>query len=134
MTWNRRDFMQAAAMTAVAGRTPRSTFWQSEPTDALVSRSKVRMFIHWGPYQSQGLKLPGLFFAPRARSQSRIPGLAAAFQSRQLRSSCWVALAKSAAALHVFTTKHHDGLCMFDSLYTITRSHARRMARTLRGS
>jgi alpha-L-fucosidase len=38
----------------------------------------------------------------------------------------WVALAKSAGQRYmVFTTKHHDGFCMFDSLYTsykITRT------------
>ena len=94
-------------------------------------QAKYGMFIHWGLYSLpagdwQGRQAP--FSAERYRSLAewimrnmRIPlaeyrQLAASFNPADFDARRWVQTAKDCGMKYlVFTAKHHDGFCMYDS-------------------
>ena len=92
------------------------------------SDAKFGLFIHWGPVSltgeeiswSRGGERPGL---PHIR-EGEIPlpeydRLYRQFNPVQFDAEEWVNIAKAAGMKYmVFTTKHHDGFCMFDSQLT----------------
>ena len=128
MTWNRRDFMQAAAMTAIAGRTA-AMHALADGADRMrwFREAKFGMFIHWGPYSVAGVEASWPILRPKGEiTEAEYRALPQRFNPVNFDPHAWVALAKSAGQRYmVFTTKHHDGFCMFDSLYTsykITRT------------
>ena len=81
------------------------------------TNARFGMFIHWGIYAVPGrgewtyandVWLPGEYEA-----------LAKKFDPVNFDPEEWANLAKNAGMKYVvFTTKHHDGFCMFDSHYT----------------
>ena len=75
------------------------------------------MFIHWGIYSLQGWHEQAqwrLQLDPKTYQQYAEQFCPAAFDPK-----AWVAMAKQAGMDYIcFTTKHHDGFCMFDSAYT----------------
>lgn len=88
---------------------------------------KVGMFIHWGPYaalrgDSRGTGIP--FPAEWSRHALRIPAgeyraLAREWNPRRFDAEAVARLAREAGMGYlVFTAKHHDGFCMFDSALT----------------
>jgi alpha-L-fucosidase len=96
---------------------------------------KFGMFIHWGPYSLASVEASWPIMTPAAEERS--PGrnviseadyraLPSTFNPVQFDPHAWVRLARAAGQRYmVFTTKHHDGFCMFDSAYTgykITRT------------
>ena len=78
---------------------------------------KFGMFIHWGLYSLTGYheQVRWRFFTPRAEYRK----LMNEFNPVKYDPDEWVRLAKDAGMEYIcFTTKHHDGFCMFDTKYT----------------
>ncbi len=90
---------------------------------------KFGMFIHWGPYSQASVEASWPIMTPGnypGISEERYRALATTFNPAQFDARAFVRLAKEAGQRYmVFTSKHHDGYCMFDSAYTgykITKS------------
>lgn len=78
---------------------------------------KFGMFVHWGIYSLTGYheQVRWRFFTPRAEYRK----LMKEFNPVKYDPDEWVRLAKDAGMEYIcFTTKHHDGFCMFDTKYT----------------
>ena len=78
---------------------------------------KFGMFVHWGIYSLTGYheQVRWRFFTPRAEYRKRMNE----FNPVKYDPDEWVRLAKDAGMEYIcFTTKHHDGFCMFDTKYT----------------
>lgn len=94
--------------------------------------AKFGMFIHWGPYSlasveaSWPIMMPGKW----GISEADYRALPQRFNPVKYDPAAWVRLAKAAGQRYmVFTTKHHDGFCMYDSMFTdykITRTPFKR--------
>lgn len=90
--------------------------------------AKFGMFIHWGPYAVASVEASWPIMQPGkwGISEAEYRALPQRFNPVQFDARAWVRLAKAAGQRYiVFTTKHHDGFCMFDSQYTgykITRT------------
>jgi alpha-L-fucosidase len=104
---------------------------------------KFGLLMHWGTYSQWGIVESwsicpeDLSWASGARKQGiadNYTGYVKAYENLQttfnpvkFNPEKWAAAAKEAGMKYmVFTTKHHDGFCMFDSKYTdykITDSH-----------
>jgi alpha-L-fucosidase len=89
---------------------------------------KFGMFIHWGPYSQASVEAswPIMTPTPGGISEADYRALGERFNPSRFDPKAWVRLAREAGQRYmVFTTKHHDGFCMFDSEYTnykVTRS------------
>lgn len=79
--------------------------------------SRFGMFIHWGIYA-----IPALgewSFAQQAWKENEYQDFAKKFNPDNFEPRKLAALAAGAGMKYVvFTTRHHDGFCMFDSHYT----------------
>jgi alpha-L-fucosidase len=106
-------------------------------TDPLVLRNlehwqdvKFGLLMHWGPYSQWGVveswSICGEDEGWCRRSQDdyvdykrRYEGLQRTFNPVNFDPAKWARAARDAGMKYVvFTTKHHDGFCMFDSKYT----------------
>ncbi len=93
---------------------------------------KFGMFIHWGPYSQASVEAswPIMTPEPNGISEAGYRALATTFNPSRFDPKEWVRLARETGQQYmVFTTKHHDGFCMFDSEYTdykVTRSPFRK--------
>jgi alpha-L-fucosidase len=91
-------------------------------------QAKFGMFIHWGPYSQASVEAswPIMVPKPGGITESEYRALPATFNPTRFDPHAWTDLARQAGQKYmVFTTKHHDGFCMFDSSYTdykITRT------------
>jgi alpha-L-fucosidase len=110
--------------------------WASEPSAARTNAEALRgwqdakfgLFVHWAPASLTGKELSW----SRGGARPELPGLREGevpreeydalyqqFNPVQFDARAWVALAREAGMKYlVFTTKHHDGFCMFDSALT----------------
>ena len=118
------------------------------PNDTLVvhrikewQRLKFGLFMHWGTYSQWGVveswsicpedegweQRRGPFSANYFTYKTAYERLQTSFNPRHFQPEKWVAAAKEAGMKYlVFTTKHHDGFCMFDTRqtdYKITSSN-----------
>jgi alpha-L-fucosidase len=125
---NRRDFLRTAATAAVAARMPalRALAGNADRM-SWFREAKFGMFIHWGPYSVAGIEASWPIMTPNGEiTEAEYRALPARFNPTRFDPHAWVALARSAGQRYmVFTTKHTDGFCMFDSEYTsykITRT------------
>jgi alpha-L-fucosidase len=84
--------------------------------------AKFGMFIHWGPYSVASVEASWPIMRPSKEfpiTEQQYRSLRQQFNPSHFDPDALVALAKSAGQRYmVFTTKHHDGFCMFDSAYT----------------
>ena len=84
---------------------------------AMFKTKRFGMFIHWGIYS-----LLGWHEQAQWRLQmdaDAYQALAKEFNPVEYDPKAWVAMAKEAGMDYIcFTTKHHDGFCMWDSAYT----------------
>jgi alpha-L-fucosidase len=86
------------------------------------------MFIHWGPYSLASVEAswPIMRPTPSGITEAEYRELPKRFNPAKFDPHAFVDLARAAGQEYmVFTTKHHDGFCMFDSSYTdykITKS------------
>lgn len=84
---------------------------------AILFDNKFGMFVHWGPYAATGLQ-------EQALARYNIPydeyeSMAMSFNPTDYDPEKWVLLAKRAGMKYIcFTTKHHDGFCMWDTKQT----------------
>lgn len=79
--------------------------------------ARFGMFIHWGIY---AIPAEGEWiYANREWKDGEYQALMKQFNPVDYDPTVWAQLAKDAGMKYVvFTTKHHDGFCMFDSRYT----------------
>jgi alpha-L-fucosidase len=128
MRLNRRNFLCSAAAAAIVAR---SAALRALVTDVDRQRwfrdAKFGMFIHWGPYSVAGVEASWPILRPHGEiSEADYRALPQRFNPVRFDPEAWVALSQAAGQRYmVFTTKHHDGFCMFDSRYTsykITRT------------
>lgn len=98
---------------------------------------KFGLFVHWGPVSLMGTEIGWSRGGERRgrKGTGEIPvevydNLYRSFYPAKFKAKEWVEIAKAAGMKYlVFTTKHHDGFCMFDSAltdYKITNSPFKR--------
>lgn len=121
-----------------------SCFAQEEPyawpTDSLVSQKlkqwqdwKFGVIIHWGPYSQWGIveswslcpedepwcARRGPYADDYAKYTEAYENIRREFNPTAFNPAKWASAAKGAGMKYVvFTTKHHDGFCMYDSKFT----------------
>jgi alpha-L-fucosidase len=94
---------------------------REEARTAWFRDAKFGMFIHWGPYSLANAEAswPIMRPEPGGISQDEYVNLYKRFNPTQFDPAAWVRLAQQAGQRYmVFTTKHHDGFCMFNSALT----------------
>ncbi len=101
---------------ARAGEAP-----EPPPTDAAALAHwralRFGMFIHWGPVSLKGTEIGWSRGAPVPVEE--YDRLYRDFNPTNFAAADWVATAKAAGMKYlVFTSKHHDGFCMWDSRHT----------------
>ena len=106
-------------------------------TDPLVQRNlehwqdlKLGLLMHWGPYSQWGVTESWTICAEDeewcqrshedyVEYKRRYEALQKTFNPVRFDPARWARAARDAGMRYVvFTTKHHDGFCMFDSRYT----------------
>ena len=88
-------------------------------TDALTRWQDMRfgMFIHWGPVSLKGTEIGWSRGAQTPIEE--YDNLYKQFNPTKFNADEWVRVAKDAGMKYmVFTTKHHDGFCMWDTKQT----------------
>jgi alpha-L-fucosidase len=91
------------------------------PTDAAAlahwQALRFGLFIHWGPVSLRGTEI-GWSRGAQVPIEE-YDRLYREFNPTNFNAADWVATAKAAGMKYlVFTSKHHDGFCMWDSRYT----------------
>lgn len=133
--WNirRRRFLTAAISASAASllmRTPLNAMSRGNNMRMRNFRQrKFGMFVHWGPYSQASVEASWPIMVKRDDWPITVPeyqDLATTFNPVNFDPDEWLDLARAAGHKYmVFTTKHHDGYCMFDTLYSdykITKS------------
>ena len=83
----------------------------------MTHENKFGMFIHWGLYAMTGLQEQAM--ARYDMSHEAYEALAEQFDPVDYDPEAWVLLAKEAGMQYIcFTTKHHDGFCLWDTKET----------------
>lgn len=83
----------------------------------MTHENKFGMFIHWGIYAQSGVQEQ--VYARMNWERERYETLAKTFNPVNYDPEKWVLLAKEAGMEYIcFTTKHHDGFCMWNTKYT----------------
>ncbi len=83
--------------------------------------AKFGMFIHWGPYSLASVEASWPIMKPGnwGISEADYTALPLRFNPTKYDPDHFIDLARMAGQKYmIFTTKHHDGFCMFDSSYT----------------
>ncbi len=118
------------AFPAPPQRLTHQTAESSSDRTAWFREAKFGMFIHWGPYSLASVEaswpimisvgqLERFKLSPRMITYEEYVSLPKKFDPEKFDPRALVRLAKAAGQRYiVFTTKHHDGFCMFDSSYT----------------
>jgi len=87
------------------------------------NEAKFGLFVHWGVYSVPAINKKGPYVTWKMH-QEDIPvaeyeKFADAFKPTKFDANKWMAILKSAGMRYLtFTSKHHDGYCMFDSKLT----------------
>lgn len=118
---NRRAFLCGAALPLAAA---------DEAAGRLrrFNEAKFGLFVPWGPYSLASVEAswPIMGQARWNISEAEYRALPQRFNPVRFDPRAWIELAKAAGQRYmIFTSKHHDGFCMFDSAYTgykITRT------------
>ena len=83
----------------------------------MTHENKFGMFIHWGLYAVTGVQ--DQVYARMDWPREKYEALIHEFNPVKYDPEEWVLLAKSAGMQYIcFTTKHHDGFCMWDTKYS----------------
>ncbi len=120
----RRGFLISAAALAAAcsSETADEQEPDSQARTAWYRDARFGLFVHWGPYSVAGVEAswpimrPSWFPHVKPISQSEYVSLPSKFNPVEYDPQSWVRTARDAGMRYiVFTTKHHDGFCMFDA-------------------
>jgi alpha-L-fucosidase len=77
------------------------------------------LFIHWGPNSQMGTEISWPLYNASDDYIKKYYALAQTFNPMAFDPAEWARLAKLAGMEYVvFTAKHHDGFCMFDTAYS----------------
>jgi alpha-L-fucosidase len=120
---NRRRFLHsagAAALLPFFRNLALNNSVEDEHT-AWFRAAKFGMFIHWGPYSQASVEASWAIMRPDGWniSDADYRALPKRFNPVHYDPDHFIDLARAAGQRYmVFTTKHHDGFCMFDSSYT----------------
>jgi len=77
------------------------------------------LFIHWGPNSQVGSEISWPLNNASPEFAEKYYALAETFNPTEFDAAQWARLAKQAGMEYVvFTAKHHDGFCMFDTSYS----------------
>ena len=77
------------------------------------------LFIHWGPNSQVGTEISWPLYNASDEFVRKYYALAETFDPADFDPGAWARLAKLAGMGYVvFTTKHHDGFCNFDTAYS----------------
>ena len=83
----------------------------------MVYQNRLGMFVHWGIYALTGLQDQAVI--RYEMDQKKYEMLRHSFNPALYNPEAWVLLAKEAGMKYIcFTTKHHDGFCMWNTKYT----------------
>ena len=120
---DRREFLRAALAGATLPFLPTAAWGEAMACDrtSWYRNAKFGMFIHWGPYSQASVEASWPIMRPKPGeiTEAAYRALAKTFNPVSFDPQAFVDLARSAGQEYmVFTTKHHDGFCMFDSAYT----------------
>ena len=120
---SRREFLKLAALASSLPFLPTPAFASifSDERTAWYRDAKFGMFIHWGPYSLASVEASWPIMTPKPGgiTEAEYVELYKRFNPQNFDARALVELARSAGQRYmVFTTKHHDGFCMFDSSYT----------------
>lgn len=112
-------------MAAAAGAQPPSGDDARAETMRWFQKARFGMFVHWSIASVAGLEgswpmmLPGAMPKLGNVTDAEYRDFAKRFNPDKFDPGTWIRLAEEAGQRYmVFTTKHHDGYCMFDSRYT----------------
>ena len=129
MNSNRRTFLASAAATTLALKSRLALCSPLSASDRFARQreAKFGMFIHWGPYSLAGVEASWPIMVKNDEiTEAEYRALPARFNPAHFDPNEWIDLARRAGQRYmVFTTKHCDGFCMFDSDFTgykITRT------------
>ena len=119
---NRRAVLKGALSASGAFVLSRSGWTQCSGGERTewYRQAKFGMFIHWGPYCQASIEAswPIMVPKPGGITEADYRALPRTFNPTRFDPHAWVDLARQAGQKYmVFTTKHHDGFCMFDSAY-----------------
>jgi alpha-L-fucosidase len=120
---SRRDFLRLALAASSLPLLPDLGFASmfADERTAWYRAAKFGMFIHWGPYSLASVEASWPIMVPKSGgiTEAEYRELPKRFNPTKFDPSALVDLARSAGQQYmVFTTKHHDGFCMFDTWYT----------------
>jgi alpha-L-fucosidase len=127
---NRRSMLRSLAGSPLLLRNPLFAAPEDDSRTKWFREAKFGMFVHWGPYSLSSVEASWPIMVPprdgHAITEAEYRALPNRFNPAQFDAVAWVRLARAAGQRYmVFTSKHHDGFCMFDSSYTnykITRT------------
>src|SRR6202051_5116814 len=119
----RRQFLQLALAASASPLLPTAAFASIFEDDrtAWYPDAKFGMFIHWGPYSLASVEASWPIMTPKPGgiSEAEYRELPKRFNPTKFDPNTFIDLARAAGQEYmVFTTKHHDGFCMFDTSYT----------------
>ena len=120
---DRRDFIKLALAASSLSFAPSLglAFGSEEERTTWYRNAKFGLFIHWGPYSLASVEASWPIMKPTANGipEAEYRELPKRFNPTKFDPHAFVDLARSAGQQYmVFTTKHHDGFCMFDSSFT----------------
>jgi alpha-L-fucosidase len=122
-TPDRRDFLRLALAASCLPAISPMAWGEGMAYDRTgwYRKAKFGMFIHWGPYSQASVEAswPIMVPEPGGITEATYRALPQTFNPVKFDPHAFVDLARSAGQEYmVFTTKHHDGFCMFDSSFT----------------
>ncbi len=120
---DRREFLKLALAASSLSFIPGLGFASGPAEDrtAWYRNAKFGMFIHWGPYSLASVEASWPIMEPKPGgiSEAEYRELPKRFNPTKFDPYAFVDLARAAGQQYmVFTSKHHDGFCMFDTSYT----------------
>jgi len=122
--YNRRRFITSVAAAAALPLVPAPLLTADtleHDRTAWYRAAKFGMFIHWGPYSLASVEASWPIMRPGnwGISETDYRALRTRFNPTHYDPDALIDLARTAGQQYiVFTTKHHDGFCMFDSSFT----------------
>jgi alpha-L-fucosidase len=120
---SRREFLKLSLAASSLSLLPDFGFASvfADERTAWYRAAKFGMFIHWGPYSLASVEAswPIMRPTPGGITEAEYRELPKRFNPTEFDPYAFVDLARTTGQQYmVFTTKHHDGFCMFDTSYT----------------